>query len=328
MKEIKSPFLQRVSDAVRVKHYAESTRKNYTGWALKFIRFHGFKSETVMLEDPENLITLYLTHLALFRKVSASTQNQAMNALVFMYKNVFMIELNGKIDAVRAKRSKLKPRYLSIDDTKALLDALSGTSVGLVVDLAYGAGLRPGEAVSLRLEDIDIDGQQINIRDGKGKKDRITVLPEYLIPALQLQIKKVERTHKIDVSKGFGYVEIPWNRDHTTDRLGLQFIFQSARLSRHPVTGKKGRFHIFDSTIQKAVKKASEEIGILQRVTPHMLRHSFATHMLEGGTDIRTVQELLGHKDVRTTMGYCHPTRTPSEILSPLDRLRIDGGNS
>ena len=175
MKKIKSPFLQRISDAVRVKHYAESTRKIYVMWAKDFIRFHGFKSEAGMLGGPENLITLYLTHLALFRKVSASTQNQAMNALVFMYKNVFLIELNGKIDAVRAKRAKKKPRYLSINDTRALLDALSGSSIGLIVDLAYGAGLRPGEAVSLRMEDIDIDGRQIAIRDGKGKKDRFTI---------------------------------------------------------------------------------------------------------------------------------------------------------
>jgi integron integrase len=275
-----------------------------------------------MLENPENLIKLYLTHLALFRNVSASTQNQAMNALVFMYKNVFMIELSGKIDSVRAKRAKKKPRYLSIDDTRSLLDALSGSGVGLIVELAYGAGLRPGEVVSLRMEDIDIDGRQINVRDAKGKKDRVTILPGYLIPDLQVQIRKVERTHRLDVSKGFGHVEIPWSKEHSTDKLGQQFLFQSGRLSQHPATGKKGRFHTFDSTIQKAVKKAAERIGILQRVTPHMLRHSFATHMLESGTDIRTVQELLGHKDVRTTMGYCHPTRTAAEIRSPLDMLR------
>jgi len=322
MKKINSPFLQRVSDAIRVKHYAESTRKNYVGWARKFILFHKFDSEGAMLVSPEELIKMYLSHLALFRKVSASTQNQAMNALVFMYKNVFMIELNGKIDAVRAKRAKKKPRYLFVDDTRMLLDALSGTGVGLIVELAYGAGLRPGEAVSLRMEDIDIDWRQINVRDAKGKKDRVTVLPENLIPSLHVQMRKVERTHRLDVSKGFGHVEISWNKDHTTDKLGQQFLFQSGRLSQHQGTGKKGRFHIFDSTIQKAVKKAAERVGILQRVTPHMLRHSFATHMLESGTDIRTVQELLGHKDVRTTMGYCHPTRTAGEIRSPLDDLR------
>lgn len=322
MKKIKLPFLQRVSNAVQVKHYAESTRKNYVGWARKFIHFHGLRSEADMLVEPEQLITDYLTHLALFRKVSASTQNQAMNALVFMYKNVFIIKLDGKIDAVRAKRAKKKPRYLSVDDTRMLLDALSGTGVGLIVELAYGAGLRPGEVVSLRMEDIDIDGRQVTVRDGKGKKDRITILPGNLIPALQVQMRKVERTHRFDVSKDFGHVEISWNKDHTTDKLGQQFLFQSARLSNHPATGKKGRFHIFDSTIQKAVKKAAERVGILQRVTPHMLRHSFATHMLEGGTDIRTVQELLGHKDVRTTMGYCHVTRMAAEIRSPLDDLR------
>ncbi len=322
MKKINSLFLQKVSDAVRIKHYAESTRKNYVGWASKFIRFHIFKSEISMLENPEEFITLYLSHLALFRKVSASTQNQAMNALIFIYKNVFLIELSGKIDSVRAKRSKKKRRYLSIDDTRSLLDALSGTAIGLIVDLAYGAGLRPGEVISLRMEDIDIGRCQITVRDGKGKKDRITILPEYLISPLQVQMQKVERTHRLDISKGFGHVDIPWNKDHTTDRLGLQFLFQSARLSQYPATGKRGRFHIFDSTIQKAVKKAAERIGILQRVTPHMLRHSFATHMLEGGTDIRTVQELLGHKDVRTTMGYCHPTKVPSDIVSPLDSLR------
>jgi site-specific recombinase XerD len=203
-----------------------------------------------------------------------------------------------------------------------LLDALFGNGVGLIVELAYGAGLRPGEVVSLRMEDIDIDGHQINVRDAKGKKDRVTILPENLISPLQVQMRKVERTHRFDASKGFGHVEIPWNKDHTTDRLGLQFLFPSSRISQHPATGKKGRFHIFDSTIQKAVKKAAERAGILQRVTPHMLRHSFATHMLEGGTDIRTVQELLGHKDVRTTMGYCHVTKIAAEIKSPLDNLR------
>lgn len=322
MKKIKSLFLQKVSDAVTVKHYAESTRKNYVGWARKFIYFHEFKSEDVMLENPENLITLYLTHLALFRKVSASTQNQAMNALVFMYKNVFLIELNDKIDAVRAKRAKKKPRYLSINDTRALLDALSGSSIGLIVDLAYGAGLRPGEAVSLRMEDIDIERRQITVRNGKGKKDRITVLPENIISDVQVQMRKTERIHRLDISKGFGHVEIVWNKNHTTNRLDHQFLFQSSRLSTHHATGKKGRFHIFDSTIQKAVKKAADRIGILQTVTPHMLRHSFATHMLESGTDIRTVQELLGHKDVRTTMGYCHVTKTAGDIKSPLDNLR------
>jgi integron integrase len=322
MKKIKSPFLQKVSDAVQVKHYAESTRKIYVMWAKDFICFNGFKNEKTMLDDPENFITLYLSLLALFRKVSASTQNQAMNALVFMYKNVFMIKLDRKIDAVRAKRAKKKPRYLSIEDTRALLDALSTSSVGLIADLAYGAGLRTGEVISLRMEDINIEEKHIAIRDGKGKKDRITLLPENLIPAIQVQMRKVERIHRLDISKGFGHVEIPWNKDHITDRLGHQFIFQSSRISTHSPTGKKGRFHIFDSTIQKAVKKAAERIGILQRVTPHMLRHSFATHMLESGTDIRTVQELLGHKDVRTTMEYCHVTKTAADIRSPLDNLR------
>lgn len=312
-----SVFLQGMQRAIQVKHYSLHTEAAYITQVAKFLLFHKIKDKSDLLTDPEGLIGGYITYLAIDRHVSASTQNLALNAIVFMYKAVLKIELSGDIKYLKAKRPRPVPVVLSKKETEDLLDAVP-ESVRLPIFMLYGAGLRITEGLKLRVQDIHIDRGIITIRRGKGNKGRNIPLPIPCIEPLRQRLRAVQKQHKRDIEIGAGFVDVPFNNRYSTNKPGCQFIFTSSRISIHPRTGKRGRYHIQESTIQKAVKKAAEVAEIPQKVTPHVLRHCFATHLLDDGYDIRTVQELLGHVSVKTTQKYTHP-KNVGTIVSPLE---------
>ncbi len=268
-------------------------------------------------------IEAFLTHLAVNRKVSASTQNQALSALLFLYQEVLDKPIQG-VNAIRAKKPVRIPVVLSIKDVNHLLEAMSGVN-GMVARMLYGSGTRLMEMIRLRVQDIDFDRNEVVVRGGKGDKDRITVLPMSIKPELQEHIKEREILFERDRANGYGTVYIPeaLSRKYPNAKYEWrwQYVFPSGRLSKDPRSGDTRRHHRDEKTIQRAMKKACDSIGITKRATPHTLRHSFATHLLESGYDIRTVQELLGHKDVNTTMIYTHVlNRGGRGVQSPLDR--------
>src|SRR5262245_25990755 len=273
-------------------------------------------------------IEAFLTHLAVEGRVSASTQNQALGALLFLYRDVLGTEV-GDLDAVRANRPKRVPLVLSLDEVRALLGALDGLPTtepyGLMGRLMYGAGLRLMECCRLRVKDIDLERGQLTVRQGKGDKDRFVMLPRATADGLRARLKWRRELHEQDLARGFGRVEMPDalarkfpRADH---ELSWQLVFASTRLSRCPRTGAWGRHHLHESAVQRAVTTAVRSLGWTKRCTCHTLRHSFATHLLEMGQDIRTVQELLGHNDVRTTMIYTHVMqKAAARVASPLDQ--------
>ncbi len=268
-------------------------------------------------------IEAFLTYLAVDRNVAASTQNQALSALLFLYRQVLKQDLVGSIDSVRAKRPKRLPTVLTKEETLRVIGFLSGTHQ-LMAKLLYGSGLRLMECVRLRVKDVDFAQRQIIVRDGKGMKDRITMLPDVLIQRLREHLQHTKHIHEDDLAKGYGSVYLPFALERkypNADREWLwQYVFPATRLSTDPRTGITRRHHINESSLQKAVRRAAKRAGIDKRVTCHTFRHSFATHLLEDGYDIRTVQELLGHKDVKTTMIYTHVlNRGPLAVRSPLD---------
>jgi integron integrase len=270
-------------------------------------------------------VSAFVSWLAEARRVSASTQNQALSALVFLYRHVLAVELEGLPAIVRARTPERLPVVLSRDEVMNLLGHLSGP-VHLVVTLLYGAGLRLEECLELRIKDIDFDRQQIVVRRGKGQKDRVTVLPATAKEALRVHLDGVRRMHSVDCANGHGRVVLPFaiarkSPSAATDWL-WQFVFPAARICRDPRFGPPSRYHLHESAVQKAVAQAARAAGIVKRVGPHTLRHCFATHLLEAGYDIRTVQELLGHRDVRTTMTYLHVMQKGAlGVTSPVDRL-------
>lgn len=257
------------------------------------------------------------------QKVAASTQNQALNAILFLYREVLKQDLEGRIDATRAKRPKRLPTVLTREEVRRVLNAMSGTPQ-LIAKLLYGSGLRLMEAIRPRVKDLDFAQHQVVVRDGKGMKDRVTVLPDSLIAPLQEHLQRAKLIHERDLAKGYGSGYLPYalerkypNADHEWI---WRYVFPAIALSKDPRTGVVRRHHVSESSVQKAVKKAVRLAGINKRVTCHTFRHSFATHLLENGYDIRTVQELLGHKDVRTTMIYTHVlNRGALAVRSPLD---------
>ncbi len=268
-------------------------------------------------------IEAFLTHLAVNQNVAASTQNQALSALLFLYRVVLKQELDSTIDAVRAKKPKRLPTVLSKDEVHKVIGFLSGTHP-LMVKVLYGSGLRLMECLRLRVKDLDFSQQQIIVRDGKGQKDRVTMLPESLVPLLQEHVRHVRHIHEEDLSKGYGSVYLPFALERkypNASREWLwQYVFPASRLSTDPRTGAEHRHHVHESGLQKAVRKAAFKAGIDKRITCHTFRHCFATHLLEAGYDIRTLQELLGHKDVKTTMIYTHVlNKGPLAVRSPLD---------
>ncbi len=313
-------LLDQVRDAIRRKHYSIRTEEAYVSWIKRFILFHN-KRHPREMGAPE--IEAFLTHLAVERRVAASTQNQALSAILFLYREVLGIDLDLPLHAIRAKRPRRLPTVLTHDEALRVIAALSGTHQ-LMAKLLYGSGLRLMECVRLRVKDLDFDQHVIIVRDGKGAKDRVTILPDSLITPLREHLQRVRLIHQQDLKDGYGSVYLPYALERKYPNASKewiwQYVFPSDRLSTDPRTGVVRRHHIDPSTLQKAVRKAARLAGIDKHVTCHTFRHSFATRLLETGYDIRTVQELLGHKDVKTTMIYTHVlNRGGVAVRSPLD---------
>ncbi|MGH7556958.1 MAG: integron integrase [Gemmatimonadota bacterium] len=314
-------LLDQVRAAIRVHGYSRRTEKAYVGWIRRFVRFHGMCHPTRLGEAE---VSAFLTHLAVNRKVSASTQNQALSAILFLYRKVLKIELGWLDGLVHARRPARLPVVLTHPEVAAILECLHGTP-WLMASLLYGGGLRVLECARLRVKDVDLDRREILVWDGKGRKDRVTLLPESLRTPLQEHLERVRRQHQNDLARGNGSVELPTALERKYPRApwqwGWQWVFPATRFYRDPVTGRRRRHHLHESVLQKAVKTAVREAGGSKPATCHTLRHSFATHLLEDGYDIRTIQELLGHRDVRTTMIYTHVlNRGGRGVRSPLDR--------
>lgn len=316
----KKRLLVRVRDAIRSRHYSLRTEQTYIQWVRRYIYFHNKRHPEDMGEQE---ISLFLSYLAVERKVSASTQNQALSALLFLYKNVLNLKLDWLDDVVRAKRPKRLPVVLTQHEVHALLDKMEGVN-WLITSLIYGTGMRKMECLRLRVTDVDFDYGQIHVRSGKGNKDRITLLPDSLVPPLHTQLEHTERVHKKDINEGYGEVELPFALDRKYPNAGWewkwQYIFPSTKRSVDPRTGVIRRHHWHDANVSRAIKQSVFSLRINKHVGVHTLRHSFATHLLENGYDIRTVQELLGHKDVSTTMIYTHVLNKGGRgVRSPLD---------
>jgi len=315
-------LLDQVRDSIRKRHYSIRTEEAYVNWIKRYILFHGKRHSKDM---GEREIAAFISHLATGRKVASSTQNQALNAIVYLYKHVLRIDIGDLGHMERAKKPEKLPVVLSVDEVKRVLTAMSG-EFQLMAKLLYGCGFRLMECVRLRVHDIDFDRNQIAVRDGKGMKDRITMLPEQLKPLLLDQVEKVKIIHESDLKDGYGEVYLPFALEkkykQSAGALGWQYVFPSGRISKDPRSGKMRRHHIDESGLQKAVRAAARKAGLTKPVSPHTFRHSFATHLLESGYDIRTVQELLGHKDVSTTMIYTHVIQKGAGgVKSPLDML-------
>ncbi|MFL6214222.1 MAG: integron integrase [Blastocatellia bacterium] len=315
-------LLDQARDCLRVKHYSYRTEQAYLDWIKRFIIFHG-KRHPLEMSTPE--ISQFLTYLAVERNVAASTQNQALAALLFLYRDVLKRPLDHIADIEHAKRPAKLPVVFSRDEVRAILNHLEG-AYWLVGSLLYGSGLRLLEALRLRVKDVDFHYHQIVVRDGKGAKDRVTLLPSTLKPALHLQLKRTRALHEADLRDGGGAVWLPYALEKkyssASREWAWQYVFPAAKLSLDPRSGLKRRHHLPESGLQKAVKTAIHAAGISKAGSCHTFRHSFATHMLEEGYDIRTVQELLGHRDVSTTMIYTHVlNRAGKGVRSPLERL-------
>lgn len=308
-----------VVEAMRVRHLSIRTEKAYLGWIKRFLLFHDRRHPAEMgVKD----INAFLTNLAVKRQVSASTQNQALAALLFLYQQVLQID-PGLIEAVRAHRPKRLPVVLTKPEIPQVLDQLAGVH-RLIGKLLYGSGLRLLEALRLRVKDVDFLRNEILVREGKGNKDRRTMLPESLKPELTTHLESVKRVHQRDLSQGWGNVFLPDALDEKFPGMAAewkwQYVFPSKVLSVDPRTGVKRRHHFHEGSVSRAVTGAVRRSGISKRATSHSFRHSFATHLLEAGYDIRTVQELLGHEDVSTTMIYTHVLNKGGQgVKSPLD---------
>jgi len=319
----KPKLLEQVREAIRLKHYSLRTEKTYLDWIRRFILFHGKRHPQSMGAEE---VRQFLSDLATEHNVAASTQNQAFSALLFLYKAVLKQELPWIDDIQRAKRPAKLPVVFTPDEARAVLGKLRGTA-RLMAQLLYGCGLRLNECTRLRVKDVDFGYLQIIIRDAKGGRDRVTMLPVSLVESLRRQIQKRRILHDEDLAAGYGIVFLPGaiSRKYPTaaSDFGWQYIFPSARMSANPRaerSGAQGRHHVGESFLQRAVKEAVRAAGIHKPATCHTFRHSFATHLLENGYDIRTVQELLGHKDVSTTMIYTHVLNRPGiGVKSPLD---------
>ncbi len=315
-------LLDQVRDQIRLKHYSIRTERVYCEWVKRYIRFHKYRHP---LEMGAAEVEAFLSDLAVRRDVSASTQNQALAALLFLYKQVLKQELPWLGEVVRAKKPARLPVVLSIDEVQRILNQLDG-DVGLIARLLYGGGLRLMEGVRLRVKDVDFSRNEIIIRDGKGQKDRVTVMPASLVLPLKQHIVRVRAIHQSEVAAGRGDVYLPdalaRKYPNAPWEWAWQYVFPAAGLSVDPRSGSVRRHHLDEKRVQRAFKRAVAQSGIAKLATPHTLRHSFATHLLENGQDIRTVQELLGHADVKTTMIYTHVlNRGGLAVLSPLDRL-------
>jgi integron integrase len=315
-------LLDRLREELRVRHLSLRTEDAYVDWARRFILFHGRRHPQEMGAAE---VAAFLGHLAVERQVSASTQNQAKAALLFLYRVGLGVDLPWLDEVVKAKRSRRIPVVLTPGEIRTLLDQMEGT-MGLIAGLLYGTGMRLMEGLRLRVKDIEFDRREIVIRDGKGGKDRVTMLPDRVAAALRSHLDRVKALHEQDLAEGFGEVYLP---DALAEKFkaaprawGWQWVFPSALRSVDPRSGQTRRHHLQPESVQKAVRLAARAGELVKPVSPHVLRHSFATHLLQAGQDIRTVQELLGHKDVETTMIYTHVlNRGGRGVESPLDRM-------
>ncbi len=328
MRETRSPdpprprLLDRVREALRSRHYSRRTEEAYIAWIRRYIFFHG-KRHPAEMGGPE--VTRFLTALAVEGRVAASTQNQALSALLFLYREVLGVELPWLDDVVRAKRPDRLPVVLTRDEVRALLERLSGAP-RLMACLLYGAGLRVLECCRLRVQDVDFGSNRIVVRGGKGDKDRMTMLPATVKTDLVRHLAAVRDQHQRDLAIGAGWVELPTalarKYSHAGREWVWQWVFPATRTYLDRATGQRRRHHLHETVLQREVKHAVSRAGIPKRASPHTLRHSFATHLLEDDYDIRTVQELLGHRDVTTTQIYTHVlNRGPAAVRSPADRM-------
>jgi integron integrase len=315
-------LLDQLRDRIRLRHYSIRTEAAYSEWVRRFVLFHGKRHPREMGQAE---VEAFLTHLAVAGRVAASTQNQAKSALLFLYKDVLGLELPWLSGIQSAKRPARLPVVLTRSEVRAVLGHTTGTS-GLVLQLLYGTGMRILEALRLRVKDVDFERRELIIRDGKGARDRVTMLPAQLALAMRAHLVRVTLLHESDLREGYGAVYLPFALErkypNAAREWAWQYVFPSQHRSVDPRSGRERRHHASDTSIQRTMRGALRSAGIVKPATPHTLRHSFATHLLEDGYDIRTVQELLGHRDVATTQIYTHVlNRGPRAVLSPLDRL-------
>jgi len=318
----KPRFLDRVRTELRARHYSRRTEDAYVGWIRRYILFHGKRHPQEMAE-PE--VNTFLTHLAVSERVSASTQNQALAALLFLYRTVLGLKMGDLSGVVRARRPQRLPVVLTRDEVRAVLRCLRDDR-WLMASLLYGAGLRLAECVALRVQDLDFERKEIVVRDGKGAKDRVTMLPTSVVEPMREHLERVRALHAADLQAGWGRVALPEalarKYPAAPAEWRWQWVFPQEKRWRNQRTGEQGRHHQDESILQKAVRRAVLESGLVKRATCHSFRHSFATHLLDAGYDIRTVQELLGHRDVRTTMIYTHVLQRGGRgVKSPADDL-------
>lgn len=313
----------RIIEVLRVRHYSRRTEEAYLHWIRRYIEFHEHQHPRLLAERDVNR---FLTHLAVDEHVAASTQNQALSAILFLYEHVLEQPLDRIEGVVRAKKPRRLPVVLTEDEVARLFEHLCGTP-RLIAMLLYGGGLRQMEALRLRVKDLNFEARVVIVREGKGDKDRRTPLPAALVAPLQAHLVRVKRIHEQDLASGFGAVELPHAFDRKSPQAAKnwlwQYVFPGANISTDPRSRVRRRHHYHESNMARALAEAARRADLAKRVTCHTLRHSFATHLLESGSDIRTVQELLGHASVETTMIYTHVMNRPGlNVQSPMDRLK------
>ena len=322
-----SKIVQEMRKAIRIKHYSYSTERTYIDWAKKFFDYTlNIKKKDITSSGLDSSdVRDYLSYLAMKRHVSSSTQNQAFNALLFLFREILRIAIDNLSQTVRAKRGQRLPVVLSAEEVQAIFKQVEGADL-LILQLLYGSGLRLMELARLRVKDIDFSAGLILVRDSKGDKDRSTVLPETVAASLRSHLDKVKAIHEQDLESGYGEVFLPDALErkypNAAKEWGWQYAFPSSKLSADPRSGKIRRHHINEKTVQNAVREAVKKAGIIKHASVHTLRHSFATHLLMNGVNIREIQNLLGHKHVETTMIYTHVIRDIVNVpKSPLDSL-------
>lgn len=312
-------LLDQVRDVIQKKHYSPRTEKTYLDWIRQYILFHNKKHPREMGISE---VQVFISHLARERIVSPSTQNQALSAILFLYKYVLLIDLQIPTDTIRPGQLKSLPVILTPQEIRAVIKNLDGVSK-LMTQLLYGGGLRVMECLMLRVKDIDFKNHQIHVHESKGDGDRLTILPKIVVESLQSHLKIIKTIHEKDLIQGFGETTLPsslMKYSSMSKSWDWQYVFPAPILSIDPITKTEKRHHVHEGGLQKSIRKAAEEAKINKRVTPHTFRHSFAAHLLQNGYDIRTVQELLGHKDIKTTMIYAQVLQRGShEVKSPLD---------
>ncbi|MEP7136696.1 MAG: integron integrase [Chloroflexota bacterium] len=314
-------LLDQMHDQIRLKQYSPRTEKTYISWVRQYILFHNKRHPKEMGVDE---IKQFLAHLVSDKKIAASTQNQALSAVLFLYRHVLNMDLDETtLELLRPQKSETVPVVMSKAEAKLLISKMTGV-YQIIAQIMYGSGLRIMEVMRLRVKDIDFENRQIIVRDGKGGNDRPTMLPESLIKPLQAHLKQVKLIHEGDLLDGFGSVYLPYALERKYPNAHKewiwQYVFPATSRFKDSKTGQTGRHHLHETAVQKAVKAAAQLAKIDKRISPHTFRHSFATHLLQNGYDIRTVQELLGHKDVKTTMIYTHALKLGGfAVKSPLD---------